>query len=245
MNRRPIGGNVLVAGANGAIGSALVSLFLGRPGVTRLFCVTRSPDLPVVDPRVVPIRADLTDDTDLNNLPGRILEHVERLHAVVCATGVLHGPGFGPEKRLEHLDRESLLQLFSVNAMAPVMLLKHLLPLVRHDQPATFAVLSARVGSIGDNRLGGWYGYRMSKAALNMMVKTASIELARRAPNVTLALLHPGTVASPLSDPYARSGRDNVQAPSTAARNLLDVIESSAIRESGQFVDWQGAVIPW
>ena len=158
--------------------------------------------------------------------------------------GLLHEAGRGPEKSLAELDPEWLLRNFAVNAVGPAIVAKHFLPLLPPDRRAVFALLSARVGSIGDNKLGGWYGYRASKAALNMFVRTASIELARTRPRAIVVGLHPGTVDTGLSKPFQR----NVQpgklfTPATSAAHLLDVIDGLKRPDSGNCLDWSGETI--
>ena len=166
------------------------------------------------------------------------------LALVIDATGFLHGEGFSPEKSWRELDPAHLAHAFALNAIGPALLMKHFLPLLPRGGRAVFATLSARVGSIGDNRLGGWYAYRASKAALNQLVRTAAIELRRRAPDAVCVALHPGTVDTPLSAPFARSGLD-VRPPDRAARELLDVIAALTPADSGGFLDHKGVAVPW
>jgi NAD(P)-dependent dehydrogenase (short-subunit alcohol dehydrogenase family) len=165
-------------------------------------------------------------------------------HLMLCATGVLQVDGRPPEKRLAELDGAVLARILAVNAIGPALLLKHFHDLLPTRERAFFALLSARVGSIGDNRKGGWYGYRASKAALNMLLKTAAIEVARRRPLAVLAALHPGTVRSPLSAPII--GDADAQAPAEAARRLLAVLDALPDEgASGRFLAWDGADVPW
>ena len=163
---------------------------------------------------------------------------------VIDATGILHGPGMAPEKSWRELDPATLAQAFAINAIGPALLMKHFLPLLPRDRRAVFATLSAKVGSIGDNRLGGWYAYRASKAALNQLVRTASIELRRGRPQAICVALHPGTVDTGLSAPFAKSGLQ-VQAPALAAQRLLTVLGGLKAEDSGQFFDYRGERLPW
>jgi NAD(P)-dependent dehydrogenase (short-subunit alcohol dehydrogenase family) len=133
---------------------------------------------------------------------------------------------------------------FAINAIGPALLMKHFLPLLPRSGRSVFATLSAKVGSIGDNHLGGWYSYRASKAALNQLVRTAAIELSRRQPQAICVALHPGTVATPLSSPFAKSGLQ-VQAPDLAAQRLLAVIDALTAEDSGGFFNHQGERLPW
>ncbi len=164
-------------------------------------------------------------------------------HLVVVATGMLQGPTGGPEKRLGDIDAQHMATSFAVNTIGPALAMAHFAPRLVRGERSVFAVLSAKVGSIGDNRLGGWYSYRASKAALNMVVKTAAIELARTQPQTVLAALHPGTVDSALSAPFrgAQIGRP----ASEAARQILAVLDGLRPEESGGFWAYDGERLPW
>jgi hypothetical protein len=164
------------------------------------------------------------------------------LRLVIDATGFLHDARFAPEKSLRQIDPAHLALSFALNATGPALLLKHFLPLLARDERAVFATLSARVGSISDNRLGGWYAYRAAKAALNQIVRTASIELARTRPLAVCVALHPGTVATRLSAPFARTAAD-VQTPDQAAARLLAVIDRLTPAHTGLLVDHRGEVV--
>jgi NAD(P)-dependent dehydrogenase (short-subunit alcohol dehydrogenase family) len=149
-----------------------------------------------------------------------------------------------PERSWREVDAAAMARAFAVNAIGPALLMKHFLPLLPRRGRSVFATLSARVGSIGDNRLGGWYSYRASKAALNQLVRTASIELRRRAPEAVCVALHPGTVATGLSAPFARAGLE-VRSPEVAAADLLRVIGGLTAADSGGFFDHRGVAVPW
>jgi len=163
------------------------------------------------------------------------------LRLAIDATGFLHGDGMMPEKSWRQLDPEHMLHAFTVNAVGPALLMKHFLPLLPRDGKSLFATLSTRIGSIGDNRLGGWYSYRASKAALNQLVRTASIELKRRQPEAICVALHPGTVDSALSAPFDKANL-KVRTPLQAADKLLKVMDHLT---SGQFFDYGGDALPW
>ena len=166
------------------------------------------------------------------------------LTLVIDATGFLHDAEFQPEKSLRQLDPVNLARSFALNATGPALLMKHFLPLLARDERAVFATLSARVGSISDNRIGGWYAYRASKAALNQLVRTAAIELGRTRPHAICVALHPGTVDTGLSGPFAKSGLD-VQTPDAAAARLLAVIAGLTQERSGTLIDQNGLMIPF
>ena len=163
---------------------------------------------------------------------------------VFDATGFLHGGGMEPEKSWRELDPAHLAHAFAINAIGPALLMKHFLPLLPCERRAVFATLSARVGSIGDNRLGGWYAYRASKAALNQLVRTAAVELRRSRPQAICVALHPGTVDTGLSAPFAKSGLQ-VQPPALAAQRLLTVLAGLKAEDSGEFFDYRGERLPW
>ncbi len=229
----PPRGVALVVGASGGIGGAL-EVLLAHSGHFAEVLGTR---------RDGPLALDLTDESSIAAAMEKVAARGE-LRLVVDATGVLHGGGFSPEKSLRDLDAAHLAHAFAINAIGPALLMKHVLPRLPREGKSVFATLSARVGSIGDNRLGGWHAYRASKAALNQLVRTAAIELARRAPHAACVALHPGTVDTPLSAPFAKKGLE-LHAPSDAAAHLLDVIERLRPDQSGGFYDWRGEAIPW
>lgn len=163
---------------------------------------------------------------------------------LIDATGFLHDAQFEPEKSWRQLSPEHMAKAFAVNAIGPALLMKHFLPLMPRREAAVFVTLSAKVGSIGDNQLGGWYSYRASKAALNQIVRTAAIELRRSAPNAICVALHPGTVDTRLSAPFAKSGLE-LQTPALAARRLLEVVAKLDSSHSGQFFNYRGEHLPW
>ena len=216
----------VVVGAGGAIGGALAEALEagGRP-VLRL----NRPALDLLDEDSIR-RAAETAGT------GLVL--------VIDATGLLHEPGSMPEKRLSELDPARLARAFAVNATGPALLMKHFLPRLARTERAVFATLSARVGSIADNRAGGWYGYRASKAALNQLVRTAAVELARTHKDACCVALHPGTVDSGLSRPFAKAGLE-LQTPAEAATRLLAVIDTLTAEQTGLFFDQKGLAIPF
>jgi NAD(P)-dependent dehydrogenase (short-subunit alcohol dehydrogenase family) len=217
-----------IVGATGAIGAALADALerSGRPPAR----LGRSTDPPL----------DLRDEASIAAAAASL---GDGLHLVIDATGFLHGEGFTPEKTLRQLDHAHMALGFAINAIGPALLMKHFLPRLARHERAVFATLSARVGSITDNRLGGWYTYRAAKAALNQFVRTASIELARTHPRAICVALHPGTVATTLSAPFAKAGLD-VVTPAHAAERLLAVIDALTPDQSGLLIDQRGEEIP-
>ena len=174
------------------------------------------------------------------------LENRPPLRLVINTAGLLHGPLLQPEKRLSQVNRQALELSFAVNAFAPLLLAQAIESLFSPADPFHFASLSARVGSIGDNRLGGWYAYRAAKAAQNQLLRTLALEWRRRLPLACVTLLHPGTTATALSEPFRASvAPPNLFAPERAARHLLDVLERQTPDTSGSFLAWDGQTIPW
>ena len=168
------------------------------------------------------------------------------LTRIIVASGLLHGPGLEPEKSMRALTLDAMMGLFAVNAAGPALVAKHLLPLTPRDRPSLFAALSARVGSIGDNTLGGWYSYRASKAALNMLIRTLAMEHRRTRPLGVCSVLHPGTVDTALSLPFQANVPDGkLFTPTHAATALLAVMEQLGPEDSGGFFAWDGRPIPW
>lgn len=233
-NRFRLGGLAVVIGASGGIGSAIARRLESEDRFARVMRFSRSGD-PMLDLTREKTIIDAAAAVSATGLPLRL---------VFNAAGILHEGDLAPEKTWRDVDPEHLQRLFAVNATGPMLLMKHLLPMLASDGKAVFATLSAKVGSIGDNHLGGWYAYRASKAALNQFVKTAAIELKRRRPQAICVALHPGTVDTGLSSGFGKSGLD-VQTPDAAARQLLAAIDTFTPDQSGGFYDRFGAVLPW
>ena len=183
---------------------------------------------------------DLTDEPSIARVMGALEGAFD---IVIVATGALELDGAGPEKSLRGVSAQALQAQFALNAMGPILALKHALRLMPRDRPSRFAALSARVGSIGDNALGGWYSYRAAKAALNQLLHTAAIEVARSHPQAVVAALHPGHVATPLSLKYG--GTLPAVTPQDAAQNILAVLGGLSPVQSGGFFDWKGESVPW
>lgn len=214
----------LIVGASGGIGAALLAACgEGAVGLSR-----RDHGL------------DVADEAAVERLLAALDSPFDR---VIVATGALEIGGVAPEKTLRALDPANLARHFALNATGPALVLKHALRLLPRDRPARFAALSARVGSIGDNRLGGWYAYRAAKAALNQIVHTAAIEIARSHPQAVVVALHPGTVETGLTARY--SATHSVVTPERAALNLLSTLDALGPKDSGGFFDATGARIPW
>jgi NAD(P)-dependent dehydrogenase (short-subunit alcohol dehydrogenase family) len=230
----------LVIGSSGGIGGALVDALAADPGVCEVVACARSPR-PHASGKVIARPIDILDEASII----AALADTREIHLAIVATGLLHeDAGLAPEKTWRALDAETLLRSFAVNAVGPALVAKHVLPRLPRQGKAVFAALSARVGSISDNRLGGWYGYRASKAALNQLIRTLAIELARQRTEAICVGLHPGTVDSALSRPF-QSGVDGAKlfTPAFAAGRLLAVIDGLDAAASGQLVAWDGVRI--
>lgn len=234
MNSLPDGYRALVFGDTGALGQAFFSALRSDPRCALVKGFSRSGNPPLL----------LEDPTSLQRCAASAASAASEapFHLIIDATGALIIDDTGPEKRLDDIDAQHLQRAMQVNAIGPAMLLKYFSPLLATGERTIWAKLSARVGSIEDNRKGGWYGYRASKSALNMFLQTAAIEIARRRPQAVIAALQPGTVRSRLSRPFV--GEEGMD-PEIAARKLLQVIDALQPTGRAHFVDHEGQVIPW
>lgn len=230
----PDGGIAVVLGAGGGIGRAVVAELRQLHSFSSVLAYSRDSE----------IALDLCAESSVRAIAAGIEQRGTDLRLVIDATGVLEGDGCIAEKTWRQLDAAAMARAFAINAIGPALLMKNLLPLLARDGKSVFATLSARVGSIGDNRLGGWYSYRASKAALNQLVRTAAIELRRTRPAALCVAIHPGTVATRLSAPFAKAGL-KVQSPATAAQRLLAVLDALPPSSNGGFFDQHGREIIW
>jgi len=246
----------VVIGASGGLGAAITDALMARSDVQHIFAVSRSLQSPD-SPRVTRLAAEVTDPSSLARLVDSVRANTERVDLLITCIGILHGgdgePALGPEKSLQQLDADRFARVMAVNALAPLQILDAFTPLLRRGRRPVAATLSAMVGSIGDNRLGGWYSYRMSKAALNMGLRTAAIELARprgardasgEAPATPIVVaVHPGTTATALSAPFLRNR--SARSPEQSAQYLLSVLDSLSAADTGKFFNWDGRELPW
>jgi len=238
--------NVAVIGASGGIGRALADDLAQCPTVAQVFRLSRS-HLQSVGNKDRCLSLDLEDETSISDAAAEIKKSARMLHLVVVATGILHvNDQLQPEKTWRSLEGRTLETAFRINTFGPALVAKPFLPLLARDRKSVFAALSARVGSISDNRLGGWYAYRASKAALNMLIKTLSIELARRNPDALCVGLHPGTVDTGLSKPFQTGvPEDKLFTPARSARHLLQVLDRLSPDHTGGLYAWDGQPIPF
>jgi NAD(P)-dependent dehydrogenase (short-subunit alcohol dehydrogenase family) len=223
----------VVIGASGGIGQALADALEESQAYGAVLRMSRGSSPPL----------DLASEPSITAAAANAAARGP-IRLVVAATGFLHGSGLEPEKSNRQMTPEAFAHAFAVNATGPALLMKHFLPLMPRAGRSVFVALSAKVGSIGDNRLGGWHAYRASKAALNQIVRTAAIEWQRTHRDGILAAIHPGTVDTGLSRPFAKSALA-VKTPSAAARDLLDVISRLQPSDSGGFFSHDGTALPW
>ncbi len=234
---------VALFGATGGVGAALLDALVNDAACARVFAGSRRP-LQAVSPKVTPFGFDLSQEDSIAQAAQDMRQAAGTVDMVLVATGLLHSPLVKPEKTFRALDGAALAQWFAHNTIGPALIGKHMLPLLPTATRGIFAALSAKVGSVSDNRLGGWHGYRASKAALNMLIKNFAIELARRHPLALCVALHPGTVDTRLSQPFQSSLRPGqLTAPAQAAHHLLTVLDQAPCEQSGELLAWNGQVI--
>lgn len=233
---------VIIIGSSGGIGAALVEHFVDSPQVSRIHTLSRSGRCHP-SPKVANLTFDFTDEDSLI-AAAQALQEVAPFDIILVATGLLQGEGISPEKNMRALSHEGFAKSFKINTIGPAMTAKYFVPLLRRDEKSVFAALSARVGSISDNRLGGWYAYRASKAALNMIIKTLAIEIGRRFKTQIIIGLHPGTVDTPLSKPFQGNVPEGkLFTPEFSAEKLLTVIDGLTPGDNGRLFDWAGEQI--
>lgn len=235
----------VVIGASGGIGAAFVDLLSKDERIATLHALSRSGERAASEV-VLPGEIDITDEASIASAAARCANG-DAIDLVIVATGILHrGDAIQPEKRMRDLDAAAMSEVMRVNAIGPALVAKHFLPLLRRTGKSVFAAISARVGSIADNRLGGWASYRASKAALNMLIRTLSIEQARSSPEAVCVTLHPGTVDTGLSKPFQSGVADGkLFDPAYAADRLLTVIDHLGPEDSGGFFAWDGSRIEY
>jgi NAD(P)-dependent dehydrogenase (short-subunit alcohol dehydrogenase family) len=254
--------NVLVVGASQGIGLGFVRSLLQQDNIQQIFATYRNPDTAKQllnlasqsgDREAYPkgnrlkcLQVDITKEEQIAAAVKQIQTSVKQLHLVIYCVGVLHDQNLTPEKSLRQISAENLIYSFQVNSIGAVLLAKHLMPLFNKTEPSVFACISAKVGSISDNRLGGWYGYRASKAALNMFLKTTAIEYSRRCPKTIVVALHPGTTDTQLSQPFQKNVPTGKLFPVEHTVKLLsEVISGLSLKDSGEFFSWDGTQLPW
>ncbi|WP_414517066.1 SDR family NAD(P)-dependent oxidoreductase [Nostoc sp. PCC 9305] len=246
--------NALIVGASQGIGLGFVKKLLQDDRIAKIYATSRQPKsalelIALADEypeRLIYLEMDITDELQIIEAVQKIHTQIDKLYLVVNCVGLLHEDTLQPEKSLRQINSENLLRYFQINSIGAVLLAKHLLPLFRHGDRSVFATISAKLGSIGDNQLGGWYGYRASKAALNMLMRTAAIEYKRSCPKALVVTLHPGTTDTRLSRPFQGNvPAEKLFSVERTVTQLLAVIEQLQEGDSGQFFSWDGSRLPW
>lgn len=246
--------NALVIGASQGIGFGWVKQLVQDHRFGKIYGIYRNPDtasdlltLEQEHPQqVINLVADVTDEGQIAQAVSKISTDVKKLHLVIYCVGLLHEGKLQPEKRLQQLNSKQLVRYFQVNSIGAVLFAKHLVPLLKHRDRAIFASISAKVGSIGDNYLGGWYGYRASKAALNMFMHTVAIEYQRKVPQTIVVCLHPGTTDTRLSSPFQKNvPPGKLFSVERTVSQLMRVVENLTEADNGEFLSWDGSRLPW
>jgi NAD(P)-dependent dehydrogenase (short-subunit alcohol dehydrogenase family) len=233
--------SVAIIGSSGAIGRAFLDAYIADKEISNIYSISRT-EVELNDERIIHINIDVTDEVSVKAAASKIGEN--RLDKLIVATGILHTELFGPEKSIKDIKIENFVKIFSVNAFGPALIGKYFLPLMKKDKKSIAAFLSARVGSISENKLGGWYAYRASKSALNQIIKNFSIESKRTNPTGIIIGLQPGTVKSKLSEPFQKNvKKGKLLLPKDSVKSLIRVIESVMQNDSGKIFDWKGEEI--
>ena len=226
--------NVLI-GSSGGIGNALKKELSLKVGSKNLICYSRNIDN----------KLDLTNEQKISEAAEELKSKNVRINILINAIGYLHDKNYFPEKKISDINNDHMLKSFKINTIAHALIIKYFSPLMVQDSTSVLACLSARVGSISDNYLGGWFSYRASKAALNQIVKSSSIEFKRKKSNIIFVSIHPGTVLTNLSNPFLNKDKNNFFTTEESAKKILNLISALKIENSGNFLDYQGDIIPY
>jgi NAD(P)-dependent dehydrogenase (short-subunit alcohol dehydrogenase family) len=241
----------LIVGGGRGIGLGFVRQLLAQDNIERVYATYRQVEsatelLAIDNSRLCCMQMDITDEAQIAAVMQRIQTETAALHYVINSAGVLHEGEMQPEKSLRHIQSDRLLRYFQVNSIGALLLFKQVQPLIKHPDRSILATISAKVGSIGDNQVGGWYGYRASKAALNMFIRTTAIEYKRTCPQAILVALHPGTTDTQLSQPFQRNvPPEKLFSVDRTVSQLLTVIDGLTPSDSGEFYSWDGSQLPW
>ena len=232
--------NVLIAGASGAIGKEFTKLYSDDPSVDKIITLSTKKNI-FSHEKIQSEEVDYSNEETFENLD-KILQ-LESISTIMIATGILHADEIKPEKSIDAINFDNLKKVFQVNVFGPTLLIKKLLPLIKKSQGVKIVFLTARVGSITDNKLGGWYSYRSSKSALNMMISNLSIELQRLNKQNIVIGIHPGTVKSPLSEPFLKNVKHNIFSPRESVELMTLVISKISQKDSGKCFDFSGKLL--
>jgi len=234
--------NVVVVGASGAIGKAFVDYYSKDESVENVFAFSRKKINFENKKKIKSFDLDIENQTSIENAAQNIKDYA--VDIIIVATGILHSENFGPEKSIREINHSTMAKVMAVNTIGPALIGRYFIPLLRKDTKSVLAFLSARVGSISDNKLGGWYSYRASKTALNQIIKNFSIELKRTNPKAVVLALQPGTVDSNLSEPFKKNvAKGKLFSPEQSREFLSEVIEKATIEDSGNLVAYDGEII--
>ena len=233
--------NVVVVGASGAIGKAFVDYYSKDELVENVFAFSRK-KISYENIKIKSFDLDIENQTSIEDAAQNIKDYP--IDTIIVATGILHSENFGPEKSIREINYSTMIKVMAVNTIGPALIGRYFIPLLRKDAKSILAFLSARVGSISDNKLGGWYSYRASKTALNQIIKNFSIELKRTNPEAVVLGLQPGTVDSNLSEPFKKNVvKGKLFSPEQSRELLSDVIEKATKEDSGNLIAYDGEII--
>jgi NAD(P)-dependent dehydrogenase (short-subunit alcohol dehydrogenase family) len=232
--------NILIAGASGGIGKEFTKFYCDDPNVEKVIALSRKINN-IDNPKIQSVEVDYSKEETLDNLDDVLL--LESINTIIIATGILQTDLIKPEKSIAGVDLATLQKVFQINVFGPTLLVKKLLPLIKKSKGVKIVFLSARVGSIADNRLGGWHSYRSSKSALNMMISNLSIELQRISKNHIVIGIHPGTVKSQLSEPFLKNVKHNIFSPRESVELMAKVVGDIDQKDSGKCFDFSGKII--
>jgi NAD(P)-dependent dehydrogenase (short-subunit alcohol dehydrogenase family) len=232
--------NILIAGASGGIGKEFTKFYCDDPNVEKIIALSRKNNN-IDNPKIQSLEFDYSKEETFDNLDDVLL--LESINTIIIATGILQTDLIKPEKSIAGVDLATLQKVFQINVFGPTLLVKKLLPLIKKSKGVKIVFLSARVGSIADNRLGGWHSYRSSKSALNMMISNLSIELQRISKNHIVIGIHPGTVKSQLSEPFLKNVKHNIFSPRESVELMAKVVGDIDQKDSGKCFDFSGKII--
>ena len=233
--------NIVIVGATGAIGKAFLEHYVKDELVENVFAFSRK-KISFENRKIKSFDLDIENQTSIEDAAHNIKDYP--IDTIIVATGILHSENFGPEKSIKEIDFTTMTKVMAVNTIGPALIGRYFIPLLRKDAKSVLAFLSARVGSISDNKLGGWYSYRASKTALNQIIKNFSIELKRTNPEAVVLGLQPGTVDSNLSEPFKKNvAKGKLFSPEQSRELLSDVIEKATKEDSGNLIAYDGEII--
>ncbi len=237
--------NIVIFGSHGGIGEALVNHFHNNEKVSKIYSFSRS-KTSFSSNKIIENKIDITDENSVKYASEKIAKN-DKIDIIIIATGILHDDkGLTPEKSLRDINVENMVNSYKVNTVGPALIAKHFIPLLNRDRKTIFSAISARVSSISDNHLGGWYAYRASKTALNQILKTVSIEAGRKFKQTCVIGLHPGTVDTGLSEPFkANVSSDKLFTSEFASECLINVLDKVEPKDGGKLFDWEGKTIDY